>query len=145
MKRQVADRIFLCLLVLLDLSVGLWDAGTLRHAVFETSGTPARIVAFALLAACLVTLADTVINDVLPARYSLRCAWRWRQRLLLLLAVLLTMQGFVFIKLGLGLLIAVTYLVMAARAASIAFLDLHYEHQSTRRDRRTTDLGDIHA
>lgn len=145
MRKQIADRLFICALILLDQCTAAFDKTTLRHAVLDTGGASASLLSAMLTIVSLIAIADTLVNDVMPPQFVYRFGLRWRQRLWMVLAAFVATQAFVLARLDLAHFIALTYVVIAARAAAVTFIDLHAQVQASKRGRRATDPEAFHA
>lgn len=125
-KRQVADRIFMSIVVMFAALLpyvstvnSMWDAASMDLIRFSCHA------AIALLSS--VALADTLVNDTFPDKYSFRIAAKARQLVWMLLGAGLTGLAFVNLRYYKDYSQAVWVFLFGVRCISIAFLDLRYE------------------
>ncbi len=141
-KRQVAHRILLSLYAGSIVGVAYFEPQSLTYRMLHgTGGLPAHVCMMALLCFALLTLADTLINDLFPPRFAFRTGLRLRQRLWLVMGVTFAGLAFVSVHAAGAYGAAVVYVLHAAWCAVVSFLDLHFEQQGLCRHRRHTDVG----
>lgn len=145
MRRQLSGRLFAAALALYVCASSLWSADSLIFALTATGGAPALVCMYALACLAIGAAADTVVNDVLPDRWSWACGVRYRQGLWMLIAVTYAGLGFVSLREPSGGWLAAYYWTCAAHCAAIAFVDLWCEHADRRRNRRAMDREPSHA
>lgn len=141
MKHQVADRIFLAGLCILAVCVSFFEPTSTSYIVMHAGGWAARVCMGALLALSLIALADTVVNDMLPAPYVFQTGWRFRQLIWMLIAITFIGMAFVSIRLDTGRWLALVHIAYGLRCAGVSFIDLYYEHRDAIKGRRSTDFG----
>lgn len=125
-KRQVADRIFMSVVVLMTALMPYIEAHDLLYALSHPDVF--RLIAHAgLVAVSLLLLADTVVNDTFSDKYSLKIARKLRQLGWMLLGVGLTSLAFVNFRYYKDYSQAAWSFLFGVRCISIAFLDLRYE------------------
>lgn len=125
-KRQIWDRVFLGSLIALTLLSMLLNQSDRSHYLIRAAGLPAYTGVALLGGLTTLGLLDVVINDILPERYSIGISLYCRQFIWMLIAVAL--MGFCYVLLRHGVAWeSAWYILLAARCASVAFLDLHYE------------------
>jgi len=129
MKRQVTDRLFLTGLSFLAVGVAYFEPSSLSYIMLRIGGFWARLCMLTLFALSVIALLDTVVNDILPQRFTLRRTLGRRRGIWMAIAITYGGMAFVIVKYGSGFWIAAVFFWYAARCAAIAFLDLFYEYK----------------
>lgn len=140
-KPQVAHRILLSCYTILLVYISFYEPSAMTYFIRATGGTPGVICLLVLLGLALLTLTDTVINDLFPDRYHLDAVWRYRQTLWMLMAITCAGIGFVLVRVTYSYGTATNLVLHGVWCAVIAFLDLKLDYDNALRNRRTTDGG----
>lgn len=125
-KRQIWDRVFLGSLIFLTLLSVLLNQADRSYYLVRVAGAPAYAGVTVLAGLAALGLLDVVINDILPEKYSIGISLYCRQFIWMLTGVTLMGFCYVLIRHG-GIWESAWYILLGARCASVAFLDLHYE------------------
>jgi hypothetical protein len=139
MRTAVCDRLFLAVLVLTTVAISLREPDSLSHVLMLLGGVPAQVLLGLLAVTAIAALGDSIINDILPDRYSWHCGIVYRQAAWIAMAVLLAGYAWVSSRYHVGGWLTVVYALYSVRAAGIAFQDLHAEAQVRTRRRRAGD------
>ncbi len=130
-QRQIVDRLFMIALSFVVVASTYNEPEILSYTLMRIGGFPARMAMGALLMLSLIALVDTIINDMLPDRFSAQWALRVRQGIWMVIGVTYFGLGFVIVRYGVGYWLAIIYLLYGIRCTLIAYLDLYYEYRDT--------------
>lgn len=129
MKKQVVDRLFMNALSMVVVGGAYIEPGWALHKMVYVNGLPAHLCMLLLFIMSAIALADTVVNDMLPRRFTLQTALGKRRGVWMFIAITYAGIAFVAIRSGFGFFSAAYFLLFAARCAGVAFLDLYYEYE----------------
>ena len=131
MKRQILVRLLLGVLTLQIIGLALLDTASLSNTLVLLGGAPALASMAALALLSITAIADTVVNDVLPARYRLGFAFRRRHLVWACMGVTYGGYAFVLARLHIGPWMAGIYVTLAVACLAVAFMDLRYRAQES--------------
>lgn len=134
MKKQVADRLFQNSIALAVIAGAYCEPDWALHKIVAVNGTPADVCMGALAILSLIAFFDTLVNDMLPDRFSLQVALGKRRGIWMMLAITYAGIAFVSVHSGFGIYSAIYFMLFASRCAGVAFLDLYYEFEQTVKD-----------
>lgn len=137
MKRQVADRLFMSAISVVVVAVSQLEPASLSFVLVKSGGIWAQACMLFLFITSLVAAADTVVNDMLPPKYTLQTALGKRRGLWMCIAVTYAGIAFVVVKADISWSVSIFYLLFAARCAGVSFLDLYYEYADVVKDPAT--------
>lgn len=129
MKKQVVDRLFQNAVAMVVVLGAYVEPEWALYKLVHSNGLPAGVCMLALFMASVVAFLDTLVNDMLPPKYTLQVALGKRRGMWMFLAVTYAGIAFVAIRSGFGLFSAIYFLLFAARCAGVAFLDLYYQYE----------------
>lgn len=117
-------RLTIALEVLVGIVLVSWfEDGSLTARAIERTGWAGWMLVLLLGGACLICIADVIVNDLMPDRFTLRGVKHWRHMGLLAIAMLLAMLA-VLVSFTFGYTtLLLFYWLNAALAASTAFFD----------------------
>lgn len=125
--RQVPERIFLCLLIFLIIAFSTLAPEVQRITLVPFNGWYAYFARIALGLLAVIALSDTIVNDLLPRKYSLSIKLQHRQLIWMFLACTLVGLAYVNFRVSKDMWSGIWLSVFGARCASVAFLDLKHE------------------
>ena len=142
---SAALRFYVSASVGVNAAIAGWDPYSQHRFAMSEDGYGGLIAMTALALLALAGMADVLINDVLPERYSLQCTHRHRHVVFMLIAI-----GMVALILALVMLrdikpVAARYLVDAIAATWIAVRGV-LDHARTEREarlERASQRGDL--
>jgi hypothetical protein len=103
--------------------VGWLESASITAQAIERTGWAGWLLLLVLGAACVICIVDVIVNDLMPARFTLHMVKHWRHVGLLAIAMLLAMLG-VLVSFTFGYTtLLLFYWLNAALAASTAFFD----------------------
>lgn len=137
MKRQVVDRLFMTAVSATVVIISEVEPRSLSFQMVAAGGWPAKVCMAFLLLCALVAFLDTVVNDMLPDRYT----WRWplgrRRGIWSCLAITYMGIAFVVNKQDLGWAVSIYYVLYSLRCSGVAWLDLYYQYDTVVKDPAT--------
>lgn len=148
-RKQIADRLFMCALSYAAVSVTMTEPQSLSYILIHAGGWPAKLSMAVLALLTTVACIDTVINDCLPPRYTFHTAMKFRQGVWLFIAVTFAGHASVILRTNDGYGVALVYALYAIRCAAVSFLDLNYQYHDViakaKGEDGTTDHGVLDA
>jgi len=124
-KRQVWDRLFLFALVFLTTVTAALDTTDYTYHMLHSSDVAVYMILSTLTVLGVLGLADVIVNDILPEKYSFHVAKHQRQLIWMLIGITLMTFAYMILRSGYGWA-ASWYIIIALRCVSVAFLDMHY-------------------
>ena len=103
--------------------ISWWEPQSLTGRAIAASGHHAWLLLAALGGCCLVAIADVVVNDMMPARFSLKTALRWRHLGFMGMALLLGVISVVVVVAQGFTTVMFAYWLNAVLAVGVTFLD----------------------
>lgn len=129
MKRQVADRLFLSGLSFMAIGNAYFEPASLDYMLLRIGGFWANACMLTLLLLTLIAVLDTIVNDMLPERFTWRGPLGRRRGIWMCIAITYAGIAYVITRNGSGYWVAGLYTLCAVRCAGVAFLDLFYEYR----------------
>lgn len=139
-QRQIADRLFLISLSFVCVIVSFREPESLSYTLLRIGGFSARMAMGALLILSCIALLDTIVNDMMPERFSANWALRLRQGIWMVICVTYIGLAFVIVRYGVGYWLAVVYVLYGLRCGAVSYLDLYYEYRDQIAERQR-ELG----
>lgn len=129
MPRYWMSRLILCWEVFVVVVLSSWGDDASRTAkAIDATGAYGWTLIIALFFVCLIGIADVIVNDVLPPRFSFVSAMHWRHLNLMAMALILAALGVLVVyAIGFTTLLFV-YWLNASLAAWLTFLDIFDRH-----------------
>lgn len=125
-KRQILVRVLLSVQTLMVVCIALFEPLSLNYQMVQTGGlaTAASLAVLSVLA--MLSLADVLINDVLPRDWRLPFGHNYRHLLWGCMACTYAAYVFVLARQNTGFWLAGTFAVYATGCMAIAFFDLRH-------------------
>lgn len=139
--RQVPERIFLCLVIFLIIAFSVAPSAQQQLGAFPLVGWFAYLSRGTLGVLTLVALLDTLVNDLLPPKYSVSIKLQHRQLIWMFLGCTLVGLAYVSFRVNRDVWGGIWLSVFGARCASIAFLDLKYEIDERKKDKTCANFS----
>lgn len=132
LPRYWITRLYVALSVLLSLVVSWLETEALTHQLLNDSGRQGWWIVAALAMVCLTAVADVIVNDLLPTRFSLPTAKRHRHLIYIALSIGVFCMSYVFIVGDGGWFrpLVLPFWLHGVIAAAVAFLDLFQRHRA---------------
>lgn len=137
MKRQVADRIFMTAISMTIVGISQFEPRSLSYTMVEGGGIPGKLCMLFLFLTALIALLDTIVNDMLPERFTLQMALGKRRGVWMALAITYAGISFVANKADIGWFVSIFYVLFSLRCVGVAYLDLYYEYKPVMKDPST--------
>ena len=137
MKRQVADRLLMTMVSITVVAISQLEPQSISFFMVQSGGVAALLCMGFLFVTAVIALVDTVVNDMLPPRFTLQVALGVRRGIWMSIAITYAGIVFVALKSDLSWSAAIFYILFSARCAGISFLDLYYEYADVVKDPST--------
>lgn len=125
-------RLYVAVSVLLKLAVSLLDTSSSLHPLLAESGQHVLFAVTLLVILCVVCVLDTAFNDLTSPRVHLPVLRQYRHATFMLMGLgLMSIVSAICAARGFSLLTLV-FVVDAAAAVAVAFLDLFARHRKVR-------------
>lgn len=119
--------------VLVTATIAALDPLSQHRSVMTEDGAGGLLAVGMLACTALVALIDVFLNDLLPPRYSLRCAHLHRHIVFMVLAIGQVALAFVEARDGFARPVVLRYLFDALAAASIACVGVYQHYRQAKR------------
>lgn len=141
-RSDVAFRLYLTLEALMFSVFALVDHKSLLHDVMEWAGALGYAVTLVMAIVAVFAIADAVINDLLPKRFSLPCALYQRYLLLMLLAFGYAIHLTWAVRSPLGAeSLALLYMPSIVAFVVVAFLDVYLRFRKVEDERLRSEIN----
>lgn len=131
-SKQIGGRMFMCFVIATMLAMALVEPFGGALNAYSSPGITAGISAGALAVLVLLAFFDTLINDILPCKYSIRISMYQRQLIWMFIACILVGLAYVHVRYSGDMWAGWWLTLFGGRCVSIAFLELRYEITVTR-------------